>query len=160
MRITRVFAHAALCCALTFAGASAFAQEFSKEQLQQTYLQYLGAEGYKPSVTESGNILFRREGKSYIIFVNEKDPEYFQMWLAFKADDTSPEGRRKDIESANTANAETKVVKVYLDSEGDPTFSAEMLLVVPGDFKIHFSRLLRAIDYARDKFQDKRDELK
>lgn len=160
MKIRKLLAPAALCSALMLAGMPALAQTYTKEQLQQTYVQYLNAEGFNPNLTQAGNVRFRREGKFYIIYVDEKDPEYFRLVLSFTADDKTPAGRLKRIEGANLATTETKVVKAYVDSDGDPNFAAEMFLIVPGDFKTHFSRLLRAIDTAYDKYTRKVAEMR
>jgi hypothetical protein len=155
MRIERLFAQAALCGALALAGASATAQTYTKDQLQQIYMQHLNTEGYNPNITQAGNVRFRREGRFYIIYVDEKDPEYFRLVLSFSADDKTPAARSKRVEGANLATTETKVIKAYVDSDGDPNFAAEMFLIVPGDFKTHFQRLLRAIDTAYEKYQKK-----
>lgn len=158
MKIRNLLAQIALCATvMTFAaaGSPALAQTYNKDQLQQLYMQYLNAEGFNPNVTQAGNVRFRREGRFYIIYVDEKDPEYFRLVLSFSAEDKSAAARMRRIEGTNLATYETKVVKAYLDSDGDPNFAAEMFLIVPGDFKTHFTRLLRAIDTAYDKYQRK-----
>jgi hypothetical protein len=161
MKLKHLMAQTALAGALVFgAAAPSLAQTYSKEQLQQTYMSYLNAEGYNPNITQAGNVRFRREGKFYIIYVDEKDPEYFRLVLSFSADDKTPQARNRRIEGANLATTETKVVKAYIDSDGDPNFACEMFLIVPGDFKTHMSRLLRAMDTAYEKYNKKIAEMK
>ena len=161
MKIKSLLAQAALSGALLFAAsAPALAQQYSKDQLQQTYMAYLQSEGYNPNITQAGNVRFRREGKFYIIYVDEKDPEYFRLVLSFSAEDKSAQARLKRLEGANVATLETKVVKAYIDSDGDPNFACEMFLIVPGDFKTHLSRLLRAMDTAYDKYNKKIAEMR
>ena len=161
MKLKALLAQAALASALTFAAAApALAQTYTKEQLQQTFSAYLSAEGFNPNITQAGNVRFRREGKFYIIYVDEKDPEYFRLVLSFSADDKTPQGRLRRVEGANLATTETKVVKAYIDSDGDPNFACEMFLIVPGDFKTHMSRLLRAIDTAYEKYNKKIAEMR
>ena len=144
MKIKTLLAQAALSGALLLAAAGpALAQTYTKDQLQQTFMSYLSQEGYNPNVTQAGNVRFRREGKFYIIYVDEKDPEYFRLVLSFSAEDKSAQARLRRLEGANLATTETKVVKAYIDSDGDPNFACEMFLIVPGDFKTHLSRLLR-----------------
>jgi hypothetical protein len=154
-----LLAHLAVCAALALGAGSlstsALAQTYTKQQLQSTYTEFLASEGYKPETTQSGNVRFRREGRSYVIFVDEKDPTYFRMVLAFSAEDKSPEARRRRLEGCNTASNEVKVIKAYLDEDSDPNFSAEMFLVVPGDFKTTLNRLLRAMDNAYEKYTKK-----
>jgi len=151
---------AALCAALMICAGSASAQTYTKAQLQETYSAHLATEGFRPEITQSGNVRFRREGRSYVIFVEENDPTYFRMVLAFSAEDKSPQARIRRLEGINTASAEVKVVKAFLDSDGDPTFSSEMFLIVPGDFKTTLSRLPRATDNAYEKYLKKVAETK
>lgn len=160
MNIKSFFAQAALAGALVIGSASpALAQQYTKDQLQQTYLAHLQTEGYNPNITQAGNVRFRREGKFYIVYVDEKDPEYFRLVLSFSAEDKSAQARLRRLEGVNVASTETKVVKGYIDSDGDPNFACEMFLIVPGDFKTHLSRLLRALDTAYDKYNRKVQEM-
>jgi hypothetical protein len=145
----------ALCAALTLGAGAASAQTYTKQQLQTTYSDFLATEGFRPELTQNGNVRFRREGRSYVIYVDADDPTYFRLVLAFSADDKSPQARIRRLEGVNTASNEVKVVKAFLDSDGDPTFAAEMFLVVPGDFKTTLNRLLRAMDNAYDKYTKK-----
>lgn len=158
--LATLFVKASLCTAFAFSVGTATAQSYTKAQLQETYSAHLSSEGFRPELTQSGNVRFRREGRSYVIFVEENDPTYFRMVLAFSAEDKSPQARIRRLEGINTASAEVKVVKAFLDSDGDPTFSSEMFLVVPGDFKTTLSRLLRATDNAYEKYLKKVAEAK
>ncbi|MBL8341644.1 MAG: hypothetical protein JNL30_09260 [Rubrivivax sp.] len=156
MKLNTLLAQTALVCAFTFsAAAPAVAQTYTKEQLHQTYMSYLQTEGFNPNITQAGNVRFRREGKFYIIYVDEKDPEYFRLVLSFSAEDKSAQARSRRLEGANLATNETKVVKAYVDNDGDPNFACEMFLIVPGDFKTHLPRLLRAMDTAYEKYNKK-----
>ena len=159
-----ILAQATLCAALVFVlvlgAGSAAAQTYTKAQLQETYSAHLSSEGFRPEITQSGNVRFRREGRSYVIFVEENDPTYFRLVLAFSAEDKSPQARIRRLEGCNTASAEVKVVKAFLDNDGDPTFSSEMFLIVPGDFKTTLSRLLRATDNAYETYLKKVAETK
>ena len=160
MKKTSLFAQATLCAALLLGAGAASAQTYTKAQLQETYSSFLGTEGFRPEITPSGNVRFRREGRSYVTYVDENDATYFRLVLAFSSEDKSPQARLRRLEGCNTASAEVKVVKAFLDSDGDPTFSSEMFLVVPGDFKTTLLRLLRATDNAYEKYQKKVAETK
>jgi hypothetical protein len=146
---------AALCAGLALSAGSAQAQTYTKQQLQETYSSFLATEGYRPELTPSGNVKFRREGRVYVIYADERDPTYFRLQLQFTAEDKSAAMRAKRLEGVNAATSDTKVIKAYLDSDGDPTFAAEMFLVVPGDFKTTINRLFRAIDSAYEKYTAK-----
>lgn len=161
MKLKTLLAQTAFVASLTLAAATpTLAQTYTKEQLQQTYMSYLQNEGFNPNITQAGNVRFRREGKYYIIYVDEKDAEYFRLVLSFSADDKSAQARNRRLEGANLATNETKVVKAYIDNDGDPNFACEMFLIVPGDFKTHLPRLLRAMDTAYEKYNKKIAEMR
>lgn len=141
--------------AIAFAAAGAGAQTYTKQQLQETYSGYLGQEGYRPELTNAGNVRFRREGKIYVIYVDERDPTFFRLQLLFSPEDKSAAMRAKRVEGANAATGDTKVIKAYIDSDGDIVFAAEMFLIVPGDFKTTITRLFRAMDSAYEKYTAK-----
>lgn len=134
------------------AAAPAQAQTYTKQQLPETYMTHLASEGFRPEITAAGNVRFRRESKTYVVYVDEKDPMYFRLVLSFSADDKSAAMRLRRLEGANLATTETKVIKAYIDSDGDPNFAAEMFLIVPGDFKTVLGRSLSAMDTAYDKY--------
>ncbi len=155
MMMKTLLARTALCGAIALASGAALSQTYTKEQLQETYSSYLASEGFGPSLTAGGNVRFKREGRTLAIMVDERDPTYFRLVLSFSSEDKSPAARLRRLEATNVASADTKVVKAYIDSDGDPIFSAEMFLVVPGDFKTTLARTLRAIDSAYEKYNKK-----
>jgi hypothetical protein len=136
------------------AGASS-AQDYTQQQLQDVVSRHLAAESLRPEVTSSGNVRFRSEGRTFVVHIDERDPLYFRLTMAFVAEDKSEPARRRLLEGCNTATAEVKVIKCFLDDEGDPTFAAEMFLVVPGDFTLAFDRMLRAMDSAYRRYARK-----
>lgn len=146
--------------ALALTAGAAEAQTYSTQQLQDIYSGHLAAEGLKPELNASGNVRFRREGRSYVIHVDERDPLYFRLTMAFAVEDKSAAARQRRLEGCNTATSEVKVVKCFLDDEGDPTFAAEMFLIVPGDFKLSLNRALRAMDSAHERFNRRVNELR
>jgi hypothetical protein len=155
MHARRMMCAAVLCSLLVTA---AFAQTYTKAQLQDMYSQYLTGEGYKPEITNAGNVRFRREGRSYLIFVDEKDPAYFRVATAISVQDNSTDMRAARMDAASFASEQTKVAKAHV-SKDEVMFSAEMFLVVPGDFKNSIGRAFRAIDAAYDKYRVRMTEL-
>ncbi len=136
------------------------AQTYTRQQLQDTYATQISSESLKAEVTTSGNVRFRRDGRTYVIHVDDRDALYFRLTMAFVADDKSHEMRQRRLEGCNTATAEVKVIKCFLDEDGDPNFAAEMFLIVPGDFKASFTRTLRALDSAYDRYTRKMAEMR
>lgn len=153
-----VFRAAAM--ALCLVVGSAQAQDYSRQQLQDIVSRHLAAEALRPEVTATGNVRFRSQGRTFVVHLDERDPLYFRMTMAFVADDRSPAARQRLLEGCNTASADVKVIKCFLDDEGDPTFAAEMFLVVPGDFTLAFDRVLRAMDSAYRRYTRRLGELR
>lgn len=147
-------AGAAIVAALACTGA-AHAQSYTRQQLQDTYVSQISSEALKPELTTNGNVRFRREGRTYVIHIDERDALYFRLTMAFVTDDKRDDMRQRRLEGCNTATSEVKVIKCFLDEEGDPNFAAEMFLIVPGDFKASFTRLLRAMDSAYERYMRK-----
>ncbi len=147
-----LWASAVLVGALLAGPGTACAQTFSKRQLQDTYTAHLAAQNFQPKVTEAGNVQFVRDDKMYVIYVDEADPLYFRLVLAYEEDDKSAQARLRRVEAANHTSAAAKVVKAYVDGDADPNFAVEMFLAVPGDFRGVLARALRALDAAFEMY--------
>jgi hypothetical protein len=155
MNTFRILRTGAAAVVLSLCAAAASAQTYSKQQLQDLYSSFVTAEGFRPEITPAGNVKFKREGRTHVIYVDEKDPTYFRLVIAFAEDDKSQATRNRRLEAASFASGEVKVGKAYLDSEGDPVFSVEIFTIVPGDAKGIFNRLLKVLDLTYTKYQDK-----
>jgi hypothetical protein len=136
------------------------AQSYSRQQLQDIYTSHLRSESFSPELTNTGNVRFRRGNRAYVIHIDDNDPLYFRLTLAFVSDDKSEAARARQLEGCNVATSEVKVVKCFLDADGDPTFAVEMFLIVPGDFKASFARFMRATDSAYDRYSRTLTELR
>ena len=155
MKTTRFLRTGAAALLLAIAASAASAQTYTKQQLQELYSSFVTAEGYKPELTQAGNVRFKREGRTLVIYCDEKDPSYFRMVMAFAEDDKSQATRIRRLEAASYATGEVKVGKSYLDSDGDPVFSVEIFTVVPGDAKTLIGRLLQVMDLTYTKYREK-----
>lgn len=153
------FARCAALVLLTLAG-TAQAQDYTRQQLQDIVSRHLVSESLRPELNSAGNVRFRSQGRTFVVHIDERDPLYFRLTMAFVADDKSDAGRQRLLEGCNAATAEVKVIKCFLDEEGDPTFAAEMFLVVPGDFALSFDRTLRAMDSAYRRYARRLGELR
>jgi hypothetical protein len=150
----------ALATSLLALTASAFAQDYTQRQLQDIVSRHLAAESLRPELTSAGNVRFRSQGRTYVVHIDERDPLYFRLTMAFVSEDKSAAGRQRQLEGCNSATSEVKVVKCFLDEDGDPTFAAEVFLVVPGDFTLFFDRTLRAMDSAWRRYTRRLGELR
>ena len=141
---------------LIFAATPVFAQEMTREQLQKMYMDYLTSEGFAPSLDSDGDVMFKYEGGTYFIIVDDKDQIYFAMLYPNFWEIESEDEKEKALLAAKEATRTAKVAKVYLTEDNtDVTMSAEIFLKTPSDFKDTFYRMLSAMSAARRAFVDK-----
>jgi hypothetical protein len=125
----------------------------SKKSLQRMYNSYLTENGYNPRVDSDGDILFTYEGRSYYIFVNENDAEFFRLVLPNIWSIESESERRKVLAAVDEASRKTKVAKAYTMND-NVWISVEAYIPEPENFQHTFRRSLRAMDSARQTFTE------
>lgn len=144
---------------LSFGTVVSAQEKMTKAELQELYVNYLTKEGYKPSIDSDGDVVFKKEGRTYFIAVRENDLEYFTIVLPNFWEIESERERLQVLISADAANAKSKVAKVF--TIRDNTWAAiELFVSGPEDFEGIFTRSLRAIDNAVNNFVDKMKELR
>jgi hypothetical protein len=141
-----------------FAALTSFAQ-MSKTELQDMYVEYLKQEGYSPSIYSDGDVIFKVEGRTFFISVDESDLEFFRVNYNLNYELENAKERRQFPIAVAYANSNTKVAKVIsLENGGRVNISAQVLLNRPEDFKYIFSRLLSTLRTAREIFVEKMQE--
>jgi len=124
--------------------------QWTKEDLQNAYMEYLRQEGYVPAIDVDGDIQFKVAGDTYFIIVDEKDLQFFQVYTGFKLDTVSQETA---LNAANSSNRSSKVVKVAFSPDRNViSITAELLLNDPKDFIPVFSRTISLIRNAENNF--------
>ncbi|MDP8235914.1 MAG: hypothetical protein P9M08_05995 [Candidatus Erginobacter occultus] len=129
----------------------------SKAELQRMYTEYLIGEGYKPEIDKDGDIVFKREGRSYIIIIKEKDPEFFQLILPNFWAIESEEERARVLVAADASNAKSKYSKIYTVKD-NVWVSMELFVEKPDDFKQLFGRAMAALANGLTNFVSKMRE--
>ena len=144
-----------LLAVLIFGGIFAFpaaAEEWTKADLQSIYVEYLRNEGYLPAIDHDGDIQFKVAGDNYFIIIDEKDLQFFQIYMGFSLGAVSPEDA---LNAANFSNRRSKVVKVALSPDGTvASITAELLLEDPRDFAPIFSRAISLMRNAESNFMN------
>jgi hypothetical protein len=108
------------------------------------YWRCLNAEGYVPTFDRDGDVVFKCEGASYIIFVDEEDDEFFRLVIPNIWSIKSEDDRAQVERAAVHATAKTKVAKVFTVGD-DAWASIEMFCSPPTVFRAVFPRSLRAL---------------
>ncbi len=131
----------------------------TKQEQAEMYRSYLAEEGYVPKVDESGDVVFKVEGQTYVILIDDEDDSFFR--LAFPAfwEIESEEERRTVERAAAYVCMNTKVVKVY--PMGDDTWATiEAFCEPPETFKAIFPRAIGALRSGAQAFREKMFELR
>jgi len=125
-------------------------EEWTREGLQNIYMEHLRQEGYVPSVDGDGDIQFKVSGDTYFIIVDENDLQFFQVYMGFKMETIPPEIA---LTAVNYSNRSSKVVKVAFSPDRKViSITAELLLNDPKDFIPVFSRAISLIQNAENNF--------
>lgn len=128
-----------------------------KKQKAQMYMDHLRGEGYVPELDSDGDVVFKLEGRTYIILIDEGDEEFFRIiypnfWSIESADE-----RIKVEKAALAATSDTKVAKIF-PIRDDVWGSVEIFILPPENFKLIFARAMRALRAAVDTFVQKMRE--
>jgi len=131
----------------------------NRDELQKLYMDYLVEEGYKASSDDDGDIEFKYEGDLYIMFVDEKDTEYFRIQSGCGLDLDTEDDKYRALQAASMVNAEYKLGKIFIRLErGVAIVETGIFLVKPEDFKMFFKRCLGILQGMLSDFFDKLKE--
>lgn len=119
----------------------------------QVFLEYLAEEGFRATLDEDGDIRFKFEGSSYYLIVSETDEMYFQIFRNGFWRIESAEEFQRALLHANDITRDTKVAKIYINSE--QTYvngSVELFYSDIEEFKPCFMRALNVLQMAVSSF--------
>ena len=131
-------------------------REWTREDLQDIYIEHLISEGFRPEVDYDGDIQFKVLGSSYFIIIDTVDHNFFQLYTGFWLDNMAMEDA---YDLVNFANRRSKVAKISLSTtEDEPdrlivSITAELLISHPEDFVFVFNRALSLLANAKSIFQ-------
>lgn len=150
----------ALLVVLLIAARSGFAsaEELTEKELQKLYTNYLIEQGYRPQIDGDGDVTFKKEGKTYFLGIDEGDQNYFMMVYPNFWEIEDPAERRRAMIAADTANARSKVAKVYTMHD-NVWASVELFIDKPEDFQPIFDRSMSALENIVENFVSKMREM-
>ncbi|MDR2529673.1 MAG: hypothetical protein LBD04_11785 [Synergistaceae bacterium] len=121
--------------------------------LANMYVEYLKSEGYSPEVDKDGDVVFKYEGRTYYIGIDDDDPEFFIVVYPNFWEIESDAEKELALEIARKVTDTKKLAKVHLSGQGtNVSVRAGTLLKEPEDFKHVLPRMLNAIAIARQEF--------
>ncbi len=124
-------------------------------KLRAIYINFLADEGYRPKEDSDGDVQFMKEGKTYYIIIDGRDPQFFRISFPNFWPIESEEERRRAYESINHANRFTKVAKFVIGGNNNVSASAELLVADPAASKLIFNRAMGVLTYGFNVFAEK-----
>lgn len=123
----------------------------TKKERAEMYRAFLEEEGYRPRIDDDGDVIFKCEGRNYIIILDDEDDEFFRIvYPNFWGIESEPE-LAEVKEAALNATIRVKVAKVF--PVGDSTWAEiELFCFPPEAFKPVFRRCLAALQTAVQTF--------
>jgi hypothetical protein len=121
----------------------------TEQERAEMYREFLADEGYVPRLDEDGDVVFRCEGMTFVITIDE-DEQFFRMVCPNFWSIDSEEELDRVAHAACEVTARIKVAKVY-PVEGDTWASVEMYCTPP---EAVLPVLLRAIGTLRTVIGD------
>jgi len=125
-----------------------------KKQRAKMYENFLLEEGFTPTIDQDGDVIFKAEGRTYAILIDERDEEFFRLVFPNFWPIESNEERVKVEQAALQATAETKVAKIF-PVRNNVWASIELFCSPPEAFKPVFSRSMSALRAAVGTFAEK-----
>lgn len=129
----------------------------TKQDIAERYRQHLAAEGYAPWIDEDGDVVFRCEGRTYCIIIDEDEPTFFRLIFPNFWPIESDRERIRALQAAHEATRKTKVAKVIQRSD-DVWATIELFVGDPEDAMQRLQRSLSALRTAVRTFAEVMDE--
>lgn len=133
------------------------AEHDARESMDQTefFLTFLREEGFRPELTEYGNVLFRFEGGNYLLMIHEDDQQYYQLFYSNFWRIDSAEELQRALLYANEVCRWIKVAKVYVNEEQTNVSAAvEMYIGELDAIRPCFMRTLTTLQGAINRFRE------
>lgn len=124
----------------------------NRTERAEAFRRFLSDEGFRPTLDEDGDVVFKVEGYMYYISVEEDDQFFRLIFPNFWPVESDAERERAE-RAALTVTAHMKVVKVLPTARG-VLATVEMFCVAPEAVYPVFQRCVQAIQGAVRAFMD------
>ncbi|MCS7017577.1 MAG: YbjN domain-containing protein [Cytophagales bacterium] len=115
-------------------------------------MDYLREEGYVPKLDSDGDVVFKYEGKFFIVTTDEKDEQFLRVVMPNFWQIESERERLLALQVANQVNERIKVTKVVVKANNHVWAMAEQFIDSTPDLEDFFKRTLRVLTAAADEF--------
>ena len=117
------------------------------------YMEYLTEEGFRPKVDDEGDVIFKSEGKTYVLFGTAGDEQLFRLGALWIWPIESEEERQRALAAAADATCTLKVAKVYPVND-NIWVTVELLFEQPEQFRGVFLRALSLVQAGVTRFTE------
>ena len=127
----------------------------SESSRTEAYREFLEEEGYRPKVDEDGDLIFKAEGLTFVLFAADEDETFFKLALPniWSVEDAAE--KAKAVRAAHDITRDVKVAKVYVTKRRSVWCSVEAFFGEQDDFRPVFTRSISAMRTAVREFAEK-----
>jgi hypothetical protein len=119
--------------------------------LSEIYSDFLSTEGFRPTQDPDGDLVFKKEGRTYLIICDDEDPTFFRLVFPNFWSIESDAERLQALTAAQEATADTKVAKVFLVKD-NVWASVELFVADPAAVAPVFERSMGALESAVNRY--------
>lgn len=114
---------------------------------------YLRSEGYLPKYTDQEDVIFKVQGRTFIVSIDKDDDQYLRLLLpAFHEIEGNLE-MNKALRVANLVNQTVKVGKIMIINNNAWAFAEQFIDSTP-DIEDFFKRTIKVVTKAAEDFQN------
>lgn len=129
----------------------------TEREMADEIASYLESEGFRPTVDKDNDVVFKCEGRTYLVQVDEADPLFFRITFPNFWSVESEDERARVLEVASEVSKAVKVAKVFIVRD-DTWASVELFGERPDSYRALFNRAMGALQVAVSLFKDKMRE--
>lgn len=126
-------------------------QTAGKSKVASMFVEYLKSEGFNTEIDESGDVVFRSEGRAYYIIIDPDDNIFFRLVYPNFWPFEGESQRLRVLEACSIANAHTKVAKIF-PTANNVWAAVEMFVSPLSEFHMVFPRCMSTLRVICDRF--------
>ena len=121
-------------------------------QKTEMYQEHLRGEGYRPEIDKDGDIVFKHERITFVLFANEDDEQYFKLMVPYFWELETPEETERAVRVMTRLNREYKAAK-FCQTGDDVSLFVECFYEHPEQCKPVFARYVDLLAAAMREFK-------
>lgn len=115
-------------------------------------MNFLKMEGFVPKVVNDSNIIFKYEGRTHALLIQEDDPNFFRIVFPNFWKIENGIEMIKVLKVINVVNRKMKVAKLFVSDDDEVSTIVEMFIEDNPILDQFFMRSLKAVQHATNEF--------